>query len=491
VGDSKGTEGTSTTGSPRAGSGRQDALEGSIIMMAIPTLLLAVVPSTDHIGFLAPILMVMIRLMQGFSVGGQLVGSIVFAAEESPRGRETGITAIVLSGVNIGTMLGAVVATLCHAIFSEEQLVSWAWRIPFMLGFVLSIIAYALQRGLRSDDTTDSQENDNPGHEGPTPPGKSSDGLVATSSASQDLTKPMNPLKVVLCSRAGRRKLFACCFGYGVHSATFYVTFIFMPTFDVSILDLSATPSFAVAVCGMFIAFTSSVLLGRLADRMIAKNLQAAGIDNSTEAIEEVREAGAQDDPCAARMSPAQRIAHLWRARLLWWTFLLLIPLAPTLLYVKQYAAYAVDGAVVGPVVAAAWIASAFGCLGMVFIEMCITSVVSAWMVDLFHPSVRFSAMALALNVATVIFGGSAPVICETLASRSPAHAWTAGLFLSCVGALGILGLEIGDHEEPDPVLDSCMGVQVSIEAELELQQRVPYQPRPQNSDGTGTIAFV
>jgi MFS family permease len=433
--------------------------------------------------------MVLIRLMQGFSVGGQLVGSIVFAAEESPRGRETGITAIVLSGANIGTMFGAVVATLCHAIFSEEQLVHWAWRIPFVLGFVLSILAYVLQRGLRPVESTGAQEYDTPSHAATTLPGEASDMLVSTF-ALQALTKPVSPLKAVLGSRAGRRKLLACFCGYGVHSACFYVTFIFMPTFDVSILDLSATPSFALTVCGMFVTFTSAVLLARYADKSIARITQAARIDNSIDAIEVEREFGVQDDPCATRMSPAQHIAHSWRARLLWWAFLALIPLAPVLFYIEQFAAYAMDGAVDGPQVAAAWIAASFACLGMVIIEICITSVISAWMVDLFPPPVRFSAMALALNLATVVFGGSAPVICETLASRSPRYSWTAGLFLSCVGALGILGLELGDQDESESASDSLVVAKIPSEVGLELQQ-LPYRTSPRSPIDARTAAFV
>ena len=86
-------------------------------------------------------------LVQAFAVGGQLVGAIIYAAENCPPERRSMYTAVAMAGANSGSLLGACISVLVRAICGPELVKAWAWRIPFWLGFIISVVSYMVQRG--------------------------------------------------------------------------------------------------------------------------------------------------------------------------------------------------------------------------------------------------------------------------------------------------------------------------------------------------------
>lgn len=127
-------------------AGRRVALMLSIALMAIPTSLIAVLPSFDAIGIAAPIILTVLRLLQGLSVGGEYMGSVVFIAERSPR-RRRGVAASVCStSGTVGILVASAVAALLQAVVTEVALNEWAWRLPFLAGLLLGLIGFMLRR---------------------------------------------------------------------------------------------------------------------------------------------------------------------------------------------------------------------------------------------------------------------------------------------------------------------------------------------------------
>ncbi len=126
--------------------GRKKALNLSVMLMAIPTFLIGVMPTHAHIGVLAAILIVLLRMLQGLSVGGEYTSSIVYLAESAPKGKRGLFASASLVGATGGILLGSFTGTVISGILTESQLHVWGWRIPFLLGIVVALVGYFLRR---------------------------------------------------------------------------------------------------------------------------------------------------------------------------------------------------------------------------------------------------------------------------------------------------------------------------------------------------------
>ena len=128
--------------------GRKNVFMLSILLMVIPTFILGLMPTYENIGIYAPIVLILIRILQGIAIGGELPGAWVFVCEHSdPRvlGTTMGIfTSAVVSGI----LLGSIVTLLVNLNFTQEEIKDYAWRLPFILGGVFGIISIFLRRYL-------------------------------------------------------------------------------------------------------------------------------------------------------------------------------------------------------------------------------------------------------------------------------------------------------------------------------------------------------
>lgn len=110
----------------------------SILLMAVPTLVIGILPTYSSVGTLAPVLLLLMRLLQGAAIGGEVPGAWVFVAEHVPE-RRTGIACGTLTaGLTAGILLGSVVATLVNSVLSQDIVYDYGWRFPFLLGGVLA-----------------------------------------------------------------------------------------------------------------------------------------------------------------------------------------------------------------------------------------------------------------------------------------------------------------------------------------------------------------
>lgn len=131
--------------------GRKKSFTMSVLLMAISTLLLGLVPTYTTWGIWAPISMVVLRLFQGFSVGGEIPGGLTYVSEWMPE-RKMYACAILFSGVMCGLVLGSLVNSLLNTIFTTAQIAAWAWRLPFLLGALLGFVSFFLRKyALRSE----------------------------------------------------------------------------------------------------------------------------------------------------------------------------------------------------------------------------------------------------------------------------------------------------------------------------------------------------
>ncbi|MFF3816664.1 MFS transporter [Streptomyces bluensis] len=129
--------------------GRKKVLTITILLMGASTTLIGVLPTYASIGILAPVLLVVLRLAQGFGAGAEIAGATVMLAEYAPTKRRGLVASLVSLGTNSGTLAASGVWAILLAVLSEEQLLSWGWRLPFLMSFGLLLFAVWLRRNLK------------------------------------------------------------------------------------------------------------------------------------------------------------------------------------------------------------------------------------------------------------------------------------------------------------------------------------------------------
>ncbi|MDQ0622813.1 MFS transporter [Paraburkholderia graminis] len=128
--------------------GRKKMFTLSVLLMSLPTLLIGVLPTFAQIGFAAPLLLLLMRVLQGAAVGGEVPGAWVFVSEHVPR-RHVGLACGTLTGgLTAGILLGSLVATATNAAFDRTDILAFAWRLPFIAGGIFGIVAMFLRRWL-------------------------------------------------------------------------------------------------------------------------------------------------------------------------------------------------------------------------------------------------------------------------------------------------------------------------------------------------------
>ena len=128
--------------------GRARALLLSVAMMAVPTVLMGLLPTYATIGVAASFAIVILRMFQGMAVGGEFTASIVFLAEHSPPGRRGFFASWAMFGATTGTMLGAAVGAALSNVLSPEALAAWGWRAAFISGIVVAVVGIIIRRNM-------------------------------------------------------------------------------------------------------------------------------------------------------------------------------------------------------------------------------------------------------------------------------------------------------------------------------------------------------
>jgi MFS transporter, MHS family, proline/betaine transporter len=124
------------------------ALKVSVTAMAVPTFLIGLLPGYETLGLLAPVALILLRMIQGFSVGGEYISSMVFMVEGAPAKHRGLMGAVTCCGTTLGFLIGSGAAALATALLPTETLDTWGWRIPFLLGIVIGILGVVLRRSL-------------------------------------------------------------------------------------------------------------------------------------------------------------------------------------------------------------------------------------------------------------------------------------------------------------------------------------------------------
>ncbi|MBN9225308.1 MAG: MFS transporter [Microbacterium sp. SCN 70-27] len=126
--------------------GRKPVLMWTLILMGISTALIGLLPTYESIGIVAPIILVLLRILQGISAGGEWGGAVLMAVEHAPRSRRGAFGAAPQIGVPLGLLLASGVMALMAMLAPGDQFQQWGWRVPFLLSVVLIFVGYYVRR---------------------------------------------------------------------------------------------------------------------------------------------------------------------------------------------------------------------------------------------------------------------------------------------------------------------------------------------------------
>jgi MFS family permease len=126
--------------------GRKRVFSFSLLLMALPTLIIGFLPTYSTIGIAAPILLLAMRLLQGMAIGGEAPGAWVFVAEGAKTGRTGFAIGLLTSGLCGGILLGSLVSICLNRIFTSAQITVGAWRVPFLIGGIFALCSAMLRK---------------------------------------------------------------------------------------------------------------------------------------------------------------------------------------------------------------------------------------------------------------------------------------------------------------------------------------------------------
>jgi MHS family proline/betaine transporter-like MFS transporter len=336
--------------------GRKTILASTIIMMSAATVGVGLIPSYESIGFWAPALLVLLRMIQGFSTGGEYGGAATFMAEYSPDDRRGFYGSFLEFGTLAGFSLGALLMLGFSLLLGEQAMYDWAWRIPFFVAGPMGLVGSYLRS--RMEDTPIFREIE--AHHEKEP--------AASTELRHLLTRYWRPLITM-----GGLVIALNVVNYTLLS--------YMPTYLQRRLGLTTDAALVVPIIGMLFMMLFVPFVGALSDRIGRKPL--------------------------------------------WWISLIGLFVMVVPLYRLMASGFA--GAVIG-----------FALLGLLYVPQLAT--ISATFPAMFPTHVRFAGFAISYNVATSLFGGTAPAFNSWLIGRTGDELMPAYVMMAAcvVGAIAL-----------------------------------------------------
>ena len=217
--------------------GRKLALTSSVMVMAVPTFLIGILPTYEQVGRLAPILLVLLRLVQGLSVGGEYTTSSIFLVERAVTGRRGFLGSFVPLGATCGVLLGSMAGAVVTTILDHGAVDSWGWRLAFLLGLLVGGIGFVIRRQLADDRAA---------------PG----GVAPASSPVRDAFRSQwrTILRVVGLNAAG--------------AVAYYMSFVYVTTYLRQIDFIAASKALDINTIAVLALALTIVPMGMLSDRI-------------------------------------------------------------------------------------------------------------------------------------------------------------------------------------------------------------------------------
>ena len=227
--------------------GRKRMLLISVLMMGLATTAVGLLPIDSQIGWAAAALLFTLRIVQGLSVGGEYGGALTFMAEHAPPHRRGVYTSVVNAGASAGFLFGAAIAAIISELFDQATLEAWAWRVPFLFGGGVALLALLMRRGLREPPMPDGYE-------------------------------PLKGVPIVVTLREHWREVLKVGGLYLAPNAGYYLIFVYVVSYLTDIMHMPLDTAMDINVICVLILATSPVAFAFLGERIGRKPMLVVGM---------------------------------------------------------------------------------------------------------------------------------------------------------------------------------------------------------------------
>jgi len=233
--------------------GRKSTFLLTLVLMGFSTFAIGLIPSYSSIGILAPIIVFLLRAIQGLALGGEYGGAAIYVAEHSPEGKKGFFTSFIQTTATFGLLLSLAIILLCKTVLPEGEFESWGWRIPFLVSVLLVGISYYIRTKMEESPVFQHMK---------------SQGKTAKNPLKESFTKWRN-LKLVLIA------LFGAAAGQGV---IWYTGQFYAMNFSIKTLHINESQIQSLLIPVLFLATPFFVVFAKLSDRIGTKKVMMTGM---------------------------------------------------------------------------------------------------------------------------------------------------------------------------------------------------------------------
>jgi MFS family permease len=366
--------------------GRKYAFLITLLIMGGATAIIGLLPTYQTIGIAAPIILLLIRVLQGLALGGEYGGATVYVAEHVPDGKRGFYTSFIQITATLGLFVSLAVILIVQNAMTSEAFSAWGWRVPFLVSIFLVAISLYIRLRMKESPIFEHIK---------------SAGMTSAKPLTEAFTEPRN-LKRVLIS------LFGATAGQGViwYTGQFYALFYLQ-----TILSVNGTSSNYIVATALLMGMPFFVVFGALSDRIGRKRIMMAGCLLAVLSYVPIysamqRAAGSEVVTVVSRRNPLTGAIAL-------------TPLTETSAGLQPAAAVlpytGFSGFISDPV--------AWKLILLVFIQVILVTMVygpiAAYLVEAFPAKIRYTALSLPYHIGNGVFGGLLPLIGMAVVART------------------------------------------------------------------------
>ncbi|MFJ1749632.1 MFS transporter [Streptomyces sp. NPDC088116] len=225
--------------------GRKSLLATLLVLISTATAAIGLIPSSTAIGVAAPVLLVLLRVLQGFSAGGEVAGAMSFVGEYAPDARRNYMMSFIAVGSFVALMFGSAFSAVLITTLGDDAMASWAWRVPFLLAVPLGYVGFYIRRQLEETPHFTALREQN--------------------------TVVRNPLKAALTSPRHLKAIALTIFLPALNGPGYYLLFVYMPTYLKTSLGAHNFPmlrALMVTAVSLIAIVICIPLMARLSDRI-------------------------------------------------------------------------------------------------------------------------------------------------------------------------------------------------------------------------------
>lgn len=388
--------------------GRKYTFMVTLLLMGSATFLIGCVPGYETIGFLAPLIVLLLRLLQGLALGGEYGGAATYVAEHAPAGRRGYWTSWIQTTATVGLFISLLVILATKTALSKEDFESWGWRVPFWVSIIMIIVSYIIRRNM---------------HESPLFAKAKAEGKVSANPLKESFGNRFN-MKFVLLA------LFGATMGQGV---VWYTGQFYALSFLQKVCNIESAQTDSLVAIALLMGTPFFVVFGGLSDRLGRKRVMMAGmllaivcyrpIYKMMYNVADLKQKTVSVPPV---VSSKVKVGDNGDSTITW----------TTLTGYADGTQYTLDSTVtikadksaevVKPKISKSVLLSSgdkWSMIFLVFIQVLFVTIVygpiAAFLVEMFPVRIRYTSMSLPYHVGNGIFGGLLPTVATYLVTKS------------------------------------------------------------------------